>query len=70
MDELAGLEMNGREIRNALTTARQLALHKKQKMDFGHLKHVVKVAGKFERYLQDISEGVTDEDMARARGLR
>lgn len=70
VDELAGLEMNGREIRNALTTARQLALHKKQKMDFGHLKHVVKVAGKFERYLQDISEGVTDEDMARARGLR
>ncbi|KAF4634163.1 hypothetical protein G7Y89_g3947 [Cudoniella acicularis] len=55
VEELAALELNGREIRNALTTARQLALHKKKKMEFVHLRHVIKVAGKFERYLREYS---------------
>jgi len=68
--ELAKLEMNGREIRNALTTARQLALYKKKRMDYGHLRHVIKVAGKFERYLQEVSEGVTDDEIARDKGVR
>jgi len=68
--ELATLEMNGREIRNALTTARQLAAFKKTKMNFGHLHHVIKIAGKFERYLQEVMEGVTDDEIARDRGIR
>ena len=34
IEELAKLEMNGREIRNALTTARQLAAYKKAKMNY------------------------------------
>jgi SpoVK/Ycf46/Vps4 family AAA+-type ATPase len=69
IEELAKPEMNGRQIRNAVTTARQLALHKKVKMDSGHLTHVIRVAGKFEHYLRDISQG-TDEEVAREKGLR
>ncbi|KAM0302826.1 hypothetical protein ACHAO8_011542 [Botrytis cinerea] len=69
IDELAKPEMNGREIRNAVTTARQLALHKSEKMNSAHLKHVIRVAGKFEKYLQDISEG-TDEEIAREMKIR
>lgn len=70
VEELAKLEMNGREIRNALTTARQLALYKKKRMDFGHLRHVIKVVGKFERYLQEVNEGITDDEIARDKGMR
>jgi hypothetical protein len=62
--------MNGREIRYALTTARQLALYKKKRMDYGHLRHVINVAGKFERYLREVSEGVTDDEIVRDKGVR
>jgi hypothetical protein len=41
--------MNGQQIRNAVTTARQLAVHKEEKIDFKHLNHVIKVAQKFEK---------------------
>jgi hypothetical protein len=65
------MELNEREIRNALiTTVRQLALHKKKRMDFTHLRHVIKVAGKFERYLREVSEGVTDDVLPTDRGMR
>lgn len=69
INELATPEMNGREIRNAVTTARQLAMFKNVKMNSTHLKHVIRVAGKFEKYLQEISEQ-TDEEIAREKGLR
>jgi SpoVK/Ycf46/Vps4 family AAA+-type ATPase len=68
--ELAKLDMNGREIRNALTTARQLAMYKHQKMNMVHMKHVIKVAGKFESYLHDLSGGATDDEVARELGYR
>lgn len=62
--------MNGRQIRNALTTARQLALYKGTDMDYGHLKHVINVAGKFDRYLLQVKEGTTDDQWAREEGVR
>lgn len=70
LDELAGHNLNGRQIRNAVTTARQLALYRKEKMDYGHLNHVIKVAQKFEGYLLQVHEGTTDDQMAREDGLR
>ena len=62
--------MNGREIRNAITTARQLAKFKGQKVSHAHLKHVINVAGRFEAYLSTVKEGFTDDDIARESGLR
>ncbi|KAK3361879.1 hypothetical protein B0T24DRAFT_670835 [Lasiosphaeria ovina] len=51
LPELAEEEMNGRQIRNAITTGRQLAKFKKVKMSYTHLKHVIKVSSRFDKYL-------------------
>lgn len=45
--ELAEEEMNGREIRNAITTARQLAKSKDESMSYKHLAHAIKVFKRF-----------------------
>jgi SpoVK/Ycf46/Vps4 family AAA+-type ATPase len=69
-EALADYELNGRQIRNAITTARQLAKFKGQLMRFSHLKHVIKVAGKFEKYLKDVHEGLSDDEIARSERAR
>ncbi|KAJ9605958.1 hypothetical protein H2200_009807 [Cladophialophora chaetospira] len=70
LSELAEFEMNGRQIRNAITTARQLAKFKKEQMNHSHLKHVIKVSGKFDTYLSSMREGLTDDQIARDEGVR
>jgi hypothetical protein len=62
--------MNGRQIRNAITTARQLAMYKKAQMNYEHLKHVIEVAGKFDRYLFELHEEVDDNQIMRDDGVR
>ncbi|KAI1417922.1 AAA family ATPase [Hypoxylon sp. FL1857] len=69
VDELAVHEMNGRQIRNAITTARQLAQYRKVRMDFSHLQHVIQVSGRFEDYLKSVNEGRTEEEMNRLNGI-
>lgn len=64
LPELANDDMNGREIRNALSTARQLALHKKEILTWRHLDLAIKTAGSFNRYLKDVHGGEAD-DLAR-----
>ncbi|PSN71715.1 P-loop containing nucleoside triphosphate hydrolase protein [Corynespora cassiicola Philippines] len=68
--ELAEHDMNGRQIRNAITTARQLAKFKQQKMSYTHLKHVIAVSSKFDTYLRSVQEGLTDNEIARDEGVR
>ncbi|CAG8984023.1 hypothetical protein HYALB_00002963 [Hymenoscyphus albidus] len=70
LDDLAKEEMNGRQIRNAITTARQLAMYKEVQMNYGHLKHVVKVAGEFDRYLFQLHEEVDGNEIMREYGVR
>jgi SpoVK/Ycf46/Vps4 family AAA+-type ATPase len=70
LDELAKIDMNGRQIRNSLTTARQLALFKKERMNYEHLKHVIGIAAEFEAYLREVQDGFSDASIARADGLR
>ncbi|UPK89428.1 hypothetical protein LCI18_000363 [Fusarium solani-melongenae] len=83
LDELSQYEMNGRQIRNSITTARQLAKYQKRKMTFSHLKRAITVADKFDRYLADVQEGIdeevggrgedgrySDESIARQDGVR
>ncbi|KAF3099631.1 hypothetical protein TWF102_002299 [Orbilia oligospora] len=67
--KLAKHNLNGRQIRNNITTARQLALYKKEQMNMSHLESVIEVSQKFENYLQKVKSG-TDEDLARDEGLR
>lgn len=70
LDELAAHDMNGRQIRNSLTTARQLALYKEKKMDYGLLKHAIKVASKFDCYLKGVKGNFSDDELAREGGVR
>jgi len=61
LDELAAHPMNGREIRNSITTGRQLAKFLKEKMTYSHLKKAIGVAEKFDQYLAEVREADVDE---------
>lgn len=68
--KLATHEMNGRQIRNAITTARQLALFKKETLGVKHLEHSIQVSGKFDEYLDKVHDQIKDDEMARQEGRR
>jgi hypothetical protein len=70
IEELAESEMNGRQIRNAITTARQLAQFKGEIMSTRHLKHVIQVSSKFDAYLRKVQDGFSDDQLARGDGIR
>ncbi|KAI1496448.1 P-loop containing nucleoside triphosphate hydrolase protein [Biscogniauxia marginata] len=70
LSDLAEFEMNGRQIRNAITTARQLAKFKDEPMSYHHLKHVITVSSKFDAYLKTVQEGFSDDQVARGDGIR
>jgi AAA+ superfamily predicted ATPase len=61
LDELASYPMNGREIRNSITTGRQLAKFMKEKMMHSHLKRAIGVAEKFDKYLAEVREADVEE---------
>jgi len=69
LEELAAFEMNGRQIRNAITTARQLAKFQKKSMMYEHLKHAITVADKFNAYLKKV-QGGSDGQITRDGGFR
>lgn len=68
--ELADKEMNGRQIRNAITTARQLSRFKGRDMTHEELLHAIDVASRFDLYVSGVKEGFTDDEIARDAGLR
>lgn len=70
LDELASHELNGRQIRNIITTARQLAKFRKKTLDYGLLQEVISVSGKFEEYFSKLNENQSDEQIARSDGIR
>jgi hypothetical protein len=70
LDGLAGHDMNGRQIRNALTTARQLALYKEIPMDYSILKHTITVSSQFDQYLRNVKHNFSDDELAREGGVR
>jgi hypothetical protein len=69
LDELAKHSLNGREIRNALSTARQLASHGGEKMKWEHLQLAIKTANDFGNYLRDV-HGHSDREWAREARTR
>ncbi|KAI1390037.1 uncharacterized protein F4822DRAFT_400596 [Hypoxylon trugodes] len=70
VDELAKYKMNGRQIRNAITTARQLARYRGEVMNYSHLQHVIRVSQNFETYLDNLREGVNSDDVFHGAGIR
>ncbi|KAK5050927.1 hypothetical protein LTR84_003486 [Exophiala bonariae] len=57
VQRLAKEEMNGRQIRNAITTARQYAEWKGEKLTYKHLEYVIEVSGRFDKYLDKLNGG-------------
>ena len=66
---LARHKLNGRQIRNLVWTARQLAKYKKERLEYTHLEQVIEIANEFEEYLEK-THGHTDEVYARTQGTR
>ena len=69
LDELASQEMNGRQIRNVFTTARQLALYKKETLEWDHLNQALKSVSDFNWYLHRL-HGHSEDQWAREEKLR
>lgn len=78
LEELSKEKMNGRQIRNAITTARQYAEWQSEqskdgttmKMTYEHLKDVIEVAGRFDKYLDKLHGGFSADELAEDEGLR
>jgi SpoVK/Ycf46/Vps4 family AAA+-type ATPase len=66
---LARHELNGRQIRNTINTARQLARHRKADLAYEHLEIALDVVNEFELYVNK-ARGHTDEEYAKAQGHR
>ncbi|KAK5674041.1 hypothetical protein LTS10_013206 [Elasticomyces elasticus] len=70
VEELARIPMNGRQIRNAINTARQLARFNKCPLGVNHLERAIDVSRKFDSYIDEVRDGYTDEQIAREKGDR
>jgi SpoVK/Ycf46/Vps4 family AAA+-type ATPase len=70
LEDLKEGKMNGREIRNAITTARQYAEWKNETMVYTHLKDVIEISGRFDKYLDKLNHGFTQDQLAEDEGLR
>jgi SpoVK/Ycf46/Vps4 family AAA+-type ATPase len=66
---LAKHKLNGRQIRNTISTARQLAQYRKEKLRFVHMNQALQVVDEFEKYVTDV-HGHSDEEYARDLGTR
>ncbi|KAF2113908.1 P-loop containing nucleoside triphosphate hydrolase protein [Lophiotrema nucula] len=69
LDILARQKLNGRQIRNTINTARQLARYKKETLRYSHVNQAARVVDDFEKYVLDV-HGHDDEEYARAQGNR
>ncbi|WAO90822.1 AAA domain-containing protein [Fusarium falciforme] len=69
LPKLARVEVNGREIRNIITVARDLAKFRKETLQYQHMRDALRSSQKFSEYLNQV-KGVSDDDWARADKLR
>ncbi|KAJ5713103.1 uncharacterized protein N7483_010284 [Penicillium malachiteum] len=67
---LKEMEMNGRQIRNVIATARQYAKWKEELLTYEYLKDVIEISGRFDTYLNKLHGGFSDDEIAQGDGLR
>jgi SpoVK/Ycf46/Vps4 family AAA+-type ATPase len=63
-------KLNGRQIRNVITTARQYAKWKGTTLTYEHLKEVIRVSGRFDDYLDKLNGGFSPDQIAKDDGVR
>ncbi|KAJ5683879.1 uncharacterized protein N7477_000224 [Penicillium maclennaniae] len=69
LDALKLENLNGRQIRNVITTARQCAKWKNTTLTYEHLKDVIEISGRFGTYLHDL-RGFSENELAKDGGIR
>lgn len=62
IDTLAAQPMNGRQIRNAVTTARQLALFEGVALAWDHVEQAIAAASDFERHVRTPRASLSEEE--------
>lgn len=77
IEELAKHKLNGREIRNVITTARQYARWERQQpkkentqLDYKMMKDVIETVGEFDQYIEKLNGGYSYDQLAEGEGLR
>ncbi|KAK8022651.1 hypothetical protein PG993_013418 [Apiospora rasikravindrae] len=77
IEELAQHKMNGREIRNVITTARQFARWERKQhnggaflLNYKVMDEIIETSGKFDRYIEKLNGGMTQDQLAEDEGLR
>lgn len=70
LEELSKENLNGREIRNTISTARQLASYKQCSLGYAHLRTVIDETKGFEEYLINLHSGLTQDEIQKDLGER
>ncbi|RDW90972.1 hypothetical protein BP5796_02137 [Coleophoma crateriformis] len=70
IEQLSQNKMNGRQIRNAITTARQYAKWKNETLTYVLLKDIIDTAGRFDVYIEKLNGGYSQDQLAEDEGLR
>ncbi|KAI1415685.1 hypothetical protein F5Y13DRAFT_156585 [Hypoxylon sp. FL1857] len=78
VEQLASFKMNGREIRNVITIARQYARWERKqrsdpenyKLNYKEISSIIETAGEFDQYIKKLKGGYTDDQIAESEGLR
>ncbi|KAF4984482.1 hypothetical protein FZEAL_330 [Fusarium zealandicum] len=70
VEELAEVNLNGREIRNAISTARHLTRYRKEQMAYEHLQRVINKATKFDEYLLELNKWFSPDEIRRDKRER
>jgi hypothetical protein len=70
VEVLAENKMNGRQIRNAITTARQYAKWEDKPLNYLLLKDIIDIAGRFDVYIEKLNGGYSQDQLAEEEGLR
>ncbi|KJX97221.1 hypothetical protein TI39_contig523g00006 [Zymoseptoria brevis] len=69
INKLAAFQMNGRQIRNVINSARQLARFRKTPLALDHVMHVIDISKGFDKYIEEV-RGLDDEQFARENFVR
>jgi DNA polymerase III delta prime subunit len=70
LEHLSKIKMNGRQIRNSITTARQYAKWKGETLNYVMLKDIVETSGRFDVYLEKLNGGYSQDQLAEDEGIR
>ncbi|KAM0414538.1 hypothetical protein ACHAPT_013618 [Fusarium lateritium] len=70
VNELANANLNGRQIRDAISRARQLAKYRKEPMTYEHLETAINKAWKFDEYLLELNNTFSADEIQRDKGER